>query len=73
MDKLKGTHFLAELTGTVYLHQYEAVMDLDTDCARSAIMKTAETTLPGTHPSPSECLAGLEPAKVLPSQEDQES
>ncbi len=29
MDRLKRTHFLGDLTGNVYLHQYEAMEDLD--------------------------------------------
>ncbi|BDX00813.1 sodium-independent anion transporter [Maricaulis maris] len=37
MDKLKRTHFLDELTGHVYLNQYEAIQDLDAACARSAL------------------------------------
>ena len=36
MDRLKRTHFLEDLTGKVYLHQYEAIQDLDPACARSA-------------------------------------
>lgn len=34
MDKLKRTHFLEELTGKVYLHQYEAMEDLERESAR---------------------------------------
>ena len=36
MDKLKRSHFLEELTGKVYLDQFEAMSDLDAPCARSA-------------------------------------
>ena len=36
MDRLKRTHFLDELTGRVYLHQYEAMQDLDPQSARKA-------------------------------------
>jgi SulP family sulfate permease len=60
MDRLKRTHFLDELTGNVYLHQFEAIQDLDTECARAAIMSTAETTAPGSDPAPSNSIAGLE-------------
>ena len=34
MDKLKRTHFLDELTGNVYLNQYEAMEDLERESAR---------------------------------------
>ncbi len=61
MDRLKRTHFLDELTGNVYLHQFEAIEDLDTECARSAIQGTAATSQPGQIPRPSERIAGLEP------------
>jgi sulfate permease, SulP family len=37
MDKLKRTHFLDELTGHVYLNQYEAIQDLDAACTRAAL------------------------------------
>lgn len=36
MDRLERTHFLDELTGRVFLHQYEALEALDPDCAFSA-------------------------------------
>ncbi|UTW54646.1 SulP family inorganic anion transporter [Kordiimonas sp. SCSIO 12610] len=32
MDKLEGTSFLKGLTGKIYLHQYEAIGDLDRNC-----------------------------------------
>ncbi len=35
MDRLEATHFLHDLTGKVYLHQYEAMKDLDGDLTRS--------------------------------------
>jgi len=63
MDKLTDTHFLKDMTGKIYLHQYEAIQDIDTDCARDAIMMTAETTDPDSYPAPSACIAGLEPPK----------
>ncbi|WP_084396670.1 SulP family inorganic anion transporter [Henriciella aquimarina] len=63
MDRLKRTHFLEELTGKVYLHQYEAIQDLDTDCARSAFEKSAPTTMPADSPCPSQKLAGLDPQR----------
>ncbi len=37
MDRLKRTHFFDELTGRVFLHQYEAMAALDGDCARQAV------------------------------------
>lgn len=37
MDKLKRTHFLSDLTGRVFLHQYEAMQTLDSACAEAAI------------------------------------
>jgi len=40
MDRLKQTSLLSDLTGKVFLHQYEAMQDLDTGCAQSAIEKT---------------------------------
>ena len=60
MDRLQRTHFLEELTGNVYLHQYEAIRDLDEDCAQQAIEKTATTTQPEADPCPSLRIAGLE-------------
>ena len=36
MDRLKRTDFLEHLTGNVYLHQFEAMRDLDSDCTRRA-------------------------------------
>ena len=36
MDRLQGTHFLTTLTGKIFLHQYEAMCELDADCARMA-------------------------------------
>ncbi len=63
MDRLKRTHFMDALTGKVYLHQYEAIQDLDTECARAAIERTAPTTRPGQSPCPSEEIAGIGPAR----------
>jgi len=60
-DRLKRSHFLDELTGKVYLHQYEAIQDLDADCARSALSTDAPTTRPGSSPAPSKVLAGVDP------------
>ena len=34
MDRFQTTHFLEDLTGKVYLHQYEAMEDLDPRIAR---------------------------------------
>ena len=61
MDRLKKTDFLKELTGNVYLHQYEAVVDLDSDCAQSAMSGTGAVTEPMASPAPSTTLAGLQP------------
>jgi SulP family sulfate permease len=62
MDRLRRTHFLEELTGKVYLHQYEAIQDLDPECARTAFEKTAVTTEPSASPCPSLKIAGVSPA-----------
>ena len=59
MDRLKRTHFLEELTGKVYLNQFDAIIDLDYDCAKSAIEKTADVTDPSSRPCPSQTLAGV--------------
>ncbi|MBI1234870.1 MAG: sulfate permease [Alphaproteobacteria bacterium] len=59
MDALKRSHFPAELTGKVYLHQFEAIRDLDPDCAAAALDGTAPTTEPGSTPSPSQRVAGM--------------
>ena len=59
MDRLKRTHFLEELTGNVYLNQFDAIVDLDYDCAKSAIEKTGEVTDPASDPCPSQCIAGV--------------
>ncbi len=59
MDRLKRTHFLDELTGNVYLNQFDAIVDLDYDCAKSAIEKTGEVTDPASDPCPSQCIAGV--------------
>ncbi len=37
MDRLNRTDFLENLTGNVYLHQYQAMQDLDKDCAERAM------------------------------------
>lgn len=63
MDGLKRSSFLEELTGKVYLHQYEAVDDLDHDCAEAAVCKSAPTRDPAAKPCPSQSIAGLEPSK----------
>ncbi|MEO1029697.1 MAG: SulP family inorganic anion transporter, partial [Pseudomonadota bacterium] len=65
MDRLEGTHFLKELTGNVYLHQYDAIMDLDCDCAQSALSGSGETTEPKATPAPSTQLAGLQPFRKV--------
>ncbi|MCA8903313.1 MAG: sodium-independent anion transporter, partial [Hyphomonas sp.] len=59
MDRLKRTHFLDELTGNVYLDQFDAIADLDFECAKSAIEKTGRLTEPGSDPCPSQEIAGV--------------
>jgi len=61
MDRLKRTHFLEELTGKVYMHQFEAIQDLDAECARTAFERTAVTTEPAATPCPSLKIAGVAP------------
>lgn len=39
MDKLKRTHFLSDLTGGVYLEQYQAMRELDPNCTSRALKK----------------------------------
>ncbi|MDY7099214.1 MAG: sulfate permease [Pseudomonadota bacterium] len=62
MDRLKRAHFLDELTGKVFLNQYEAMLELDEDCVKTAFSRDPKTTEPGTDPCPSLRHAGLEPA-----------
>ncbi len=61
MDRLRRTHFLDELSGRVFLHQFEAIEALDGECARAALAGTAPTTHPGSTPAPSRELVGLDP------------
>ena len=61
MDALKGSHFLDELSGSVYFHQFEAIRDLDPDCAAAALDGSAAVTEPGASPCPSQRLAGMSP------------
>ena len=60
MDRLKRTHFLDELTGKIHLSQYEAMLDLDEECVKSAFSQSPKTTQPGTDPCPSLRYAGLD-------------
>ncbi|MEL6324644.1 MAG: SulP family inorganic anion transporter, partial [Pseudomonadota bacterium] len=60
MDRLRRTHFLDELTGKIFMHQFEAMQALDDDCTRSALSGTPETTKPGATPCPSKTLAGVD-------------
>ena len=62
MDRLERAHFLDELTGKVFLNQYEAMLELDEDCVKAAFSREPKTTEPGTDPCPSLRHAGLEPA-----------
>jgi len=64
MDRLQRTALLKELTGKVYLDQYEAMRELDGECAASALDKSAETTKPGAEPCPSLRFAGLHPPEL---------
>ncbi len=60
-DRLAKTHFFHDLTGQVFLHQYDAMVALDPESARAAIAGTAPTTTPGSTPAPSQRLAGVDP------------
>lgn len=62
MDRLQRTHFLDELTGKVYLDQYEALRDLDPECAQAAVEGRVPTSDPKAVPCPSIQIAGLGPA-----------
>ena len=62
MDRLQRTHFLAEMTGKVFLNQFEAMLELDEDCVTNAFSRKPKTTEPGTIPCPSLRYAGLQPA-----------
>ncbi|MCF6328364.1 MAG: sulfate permease [Henriciella sp.] len=44
LDRLKRTDFLENLTGNLYLHQLEAMQDLDPDCVRLALGGTHEAS-----------------------------
>lgn len=66
MDALKRTSFLSDLTGKVYLNQYEAVDDLDHACAEAAICNSAPLSDPGASPCPSQSIAGVAPDKSIP-------
>jgi SulP family sulfate permease len=59
MDRLKRTDFLEQLTGRVFLHQFEAIQALDSECARAALERTADTTKPEETPCPSLKIAGI--------------
>ena len=48
MDALKRSHFLDELTGRIFLHQYQAIRELDTPSA-----EVAKKSAPPPQPSPS--------------------
>lgn len=63
MDRLKRTDFLGQLTGRVFLHQFEAIQELDTECARAALERTADTTRPQETPCPSLKIAGIAATK----------
>ncbi len=59
MDRLKRTAFLKELSGKVFLHQYEAMRELDEACVESAA--AAVTSMgAGFSPCPSQSPAGLD-------------
>lgn len=59
MDGLRQTRFLRELSGRVYMHQYEAIEDLDPECAHAAVAGEAARTCPSDVPCPSMRIAGL--------------
>ncbi|MEZ5945901.1 MAG: sulfate permease [Hyphomonas sp.] len=58
-DRLKRTHFLQDLTGNLYLDQFDAISDLDVDCAKAAVEKSGKLTEPGSVPCPSVTIAGV--------------
>lgn len=60
MDRLQRSDLLKELTGKVYLNQFDALQDLDPDCAASAFQKGVATTDPNQTPCPSLQIAGVE-------------
>ncbi|MEL7518121.1 MAG: SulP family inorganic anion transporter, partial [Pseudomonadota bacterium] len=60
MDQLKRTHFLDEMTGKVFLHQFEAMKELDAECAKTAFKPGVATTTPGASPCPSQDIAGVD-------------
>ena len=62
MDRIKRTHFLQDLTGKVFLHQFEAMQTLDEACAQSAFSPGVTTTTPSATPCPSLQLAGVDRA-----------
>jgi len=49
MDRLKRASFLQELTGRIFLSQYEALRSLDPDTARKALMGTRSSSEPASH------------------------
>lgn len=59
MDRLEASDFLEELTGEVFLSQFEAMRALDAACAESALARKADTTKPGERPCPSQRLGGV--------------
>ena len=61
MDRLRRTRFLEELTGKVFISQFDAIRELDPESTRAAEDPAAETTDPTDQPCPSLRIAGLEP------------
>ncbi|MEO0785687.1 MAG: hypothetical protein AAFY10_08305 [Pseudomonadota bacterium] len=58
MDRLETSPFLNELTGTVFIHQLDAMRALEDVCTESAYSGTPKTTKP---------IAALCPLKTLAS------
>jgi len=60
MDRLKETAFLKELSGKIFLDQFEAMSVLDQPCTDAAIERRAPTTDPAGKPKPSRIIAGVD-------------
>lgn len=59
MDRLRRSSFLEDLTGQVFLQQYQAIKALDPEHAERAMYSLAELTDPTGEPCPSVDLAGV--------------
>ena len=59
MDRLRRSHFLEELTGRVFLNQFDAIAALAPDSTGAAAGDAPPVTAPDAEPAPSARLAGL--------------